>query len=137
MKKFGIFVIIVIIAFGIAIKIVTDHKIKQKKMNEVNKLFDVYEKEITTNELITIINKAIDLNDQNLIKEDENEYYIENTENSIKIDVKFLQNDDLFKIREWDIGSLFPGEEVPYYLLIDKRGIIINKGHIEDRGDRS
>lgn len=40
-------------------------------------------------------------------------------------------NDDLFKIREWDIGSLFPGEEVPYYLLIDKRGIIINKGHID------
>lgn len=39
-------------------------------------------------------------------------------------------NDDLFQIREWDIGSLFPGGEYPYYFLIDKKGIIMSFGTV-------
>lgn len=43
-------------------------------------------------------------------------------------------SNDLFQIREWDIGSLFPGGEFPYYFLIDKKGIIIKSGSTKSDG---
>ena len=110
MKKKIIFIlIIVIIAFFAGVKISSDNKIKQSKMKEFNEEFDVYNKEISVNELITIINKAVNSNDNNRVEEDENHYYIENTTNSIKIEVKFLQSDEKFKMEKLyknDLGKL-------------------------------
>ena len=99
-KKIIIFLLVVIVLFCLAIKLVSDHKVKQNNMKSFNKEFDVYEKEISVSELVTIIHKAINSNDNNRVEEDENHYYIENTINSIKIDVKFLQSDDVFKMEK-------------------------------------
>ena len=99
-NKIIIFLIFVVIISIVAIKVVSDRKEKQEIYNRINKEFDVYEKEIGVNELVTLINKAINYNDNNMVKEDENNYYIENTINSIKIEVKFLLNDDVFKMEK-------------------------------------
>ena len=50
--------------------------------------------------MVSIINKAVNTNDNNRIEEDENHYYKENTKDSIKIDVKFLQSDEVFKMEK-------------------------------------
>ena len=58
----------------------------------------MYEKEITGSSLATIINKTLDKNNKNNIKKNENGKYIENEDNSIKIDIKFKDSDKIFPI---------------------------------------
>ena len=53
----------------------------------------ILNKEISSAELATIINKAMNKNADNKIEKDDKGYYLENDENSIKIDVHFLIND--------------------------------------------
>lgn len=46
--------------------------------------------------LMSTINKAIDQNEKNEIQKDEQDRYITNKENSIKIEVKFLESDKIY-----------------------------------------
>ncbi|MCF0124325.1 MAG: hypothetical protein HUJ68_00945 [Clostridia bacterium] len=50
--------------------------------------------EISGLELATVINKTIDYNTKNEIEKDEQGIYIDNNKNSIKIDVKFIENEE-------------------------------------------
>lgn len=50
--------------------------------------------EIYGTDLITVINKAMDQNEHNGIKKDENLRYISNELNSINIDIKFLEKEE-------------------------------------------
>lgn len=59
------------------------------------------DKQINGTELATLINKAINQNEKNKIKKDKNNHYIENEENSIKIDVKITLTDKTYSMEEF------------------------------------
>lgn len=64
-----------------------------------NQEFEAYKgKEIEGTELGTIINKAINYNEKNRIPKDENGNYIENKDNSIKIDIYIKDNKTTYSI---------------------------------------
>ena len=67
---------------------------KRSEINEINyynKQYQIYlNKEVYGTEVATIINKAIEQNEENEISKDENGYYIENDTNSIKINLKMI-----------------------------------------------
>ena len=66
--------------------------ISSQKVNESYKAY--YNTEILGTELISVINKTVDFNEQNGIQKDENGMYIENDNNSIKIYISFKYEDD-------------------------------------------
>ncbi|MBR0350884.1 MAG: hypothetical protein IJH76_03585 [Clostridia bacterium] len=99
MKKLAIFfVIIIIIVVGVAY-LVIDYQNKQNKIKKENQFFESYiGKEISGTELATIINKATDNNFKNEVELDEKNNYINNDNNSIKIDIKMLDNDRTYSM---------------------------------------
>lgn len=67
--------------------------------NQTNKEYESYTKnEIVGSQLMTLINKVIDQNEYNQIELDSENRYIENDENSIKIEIKFLESDKIFSM---------------------------------------
>lgn len=72
------------------------HNIINAELNKNNKEFEKYTKDVITGtDLITVINKAIDKNEFNGIYKDENSKYITNDTNSIKIEIKFLEKEEI------------------------------------------
>ena len=99
MKKITIFIVLVIIIVAVFSYIYYNYKAKKSNIDSNNMIYKTaYEKEITGNNLATIINKALDNNEKNYIKKDDNGTYIENDENSIKIEIKFKQSDHVFQM---------------------------------------
>lgn len=65
--------------------------------NKVNQEYEQYATNtILGSNLMSIINKATDQNEKNQIKKDNQNRYIENNKNSIKIEIKFLESDKTF-----------------------------------------
>lgn len=101
MKKITIFFLIII---GIVSTIsyvylteVNNYKIAQKENNK----FEMYkDKEITGTEVTTLINKAIDSNNQNEVGKDDDGKYIDNETNSLNIDIKFIDDDITYNIEK-------------------------------------
>lgn len=95
MKKIAIFfLIIIIILVGIS-AIYINYKAKYNEAKRENMQFEsYYNQEITGTDLTTIINKAIDSNISNEVKQDENKNYINNDNNSINIDIRMLDDDN-------------------------------------------
>ena len=93
MKK----IILCILAISFIIVSVVVYNIYQKnekiaQSNADNKTYEsFYNKEVLGTDIISIINKATDSNEKNEIEKDEDGNYIENDENSIKIDIKFTE----------------------------------------------
>ena len=80
-------VIVLIIVYGIFHR---REYIKQSLMN--NKSYEsFYNQTVLGTDIISIINKAVDSNEKNHVGKDEKGNYIENNENSIKIDIKFKE----------------------------------------------
>lgn len=99
---------ILLIAIPIAIIIfsICGLLIEKKSNNRIvereNSEYEYYaNKEILGTELISLINKSINKNEENRIQKDEKGRYIENSENSIKIEVKMLIT-----------GKTYPMEEI-------------------------
>ena len=67
-------------------------------VNQINQEFEQYttQDKIIGSLLMTIINKATDYNEKNGVKKDNNNRYIQNEENSIKIEVKFLESKSIY-----------------------------------------
>ena len=101
MKKIAIFLLIII---GIVSTIsylylnsINNQRIAQKE----NIKFEIYkEEEITGAEVTTLINKAINSNQQNEIEKDKKGRYIDNETNSINIDIKFIDDDVTYNIEK-------------------------------------
>lgn len=101
MKKIAIFLLIII---GIVSTIsylylnsINNQRIAQKE----NIKFEIYkDEEITGAEVTTLINKAINSNQQNEIEKDKKSRYIDNETNSINIDIKFIDNDVTYNIEK-------------------------------------
>lgn len=114
MKKIVMFLaIIIVIVSSISymyIKYQANYKIAQKE----NSQFDSYkDKEIYGAELTTLINKAVDNNEQNNVEKQKDGTYIENDSNSIRIDIKMLDVDDIFSMEKLYGGGM--SNFVKYY----------------------
>ena len=89
----GIFLLIVVI---LASLFYTYQKMLILSRKENQKYEQYTEDTITGSTLMTLINKAIDQNEKNEIKKNDQNRYIENSENSIRIEVKFLESDKTY-----------------------------------------
>ena len=101
MKKI---IILILIAVTIAISMIfvnyTEYRNKLAQVNKINKEFTVYENNIIQiSTVITIMNKAIQLNTENDIPKDENNFFIENETNSIKVFLEIKSRGTLFSLQ--------------------------------------
>jgi hypothetical protein len=103
MKK-QFWIILIILCIIVAIVALTIYNgVRLKSLAEdYNKAYEsYYEQEILGTTLISIINKTIDQNEKNAVPKEQNSiYYIDNEENSIQIQVKFLESDNIIKMED-------------------------------------
>lgn len=103
MKKsfFIILAILFVVASAIGLYIYNASRI-DKMATKHNQQYEVYcNKNILGTDLISLINKAIDYNEKNNVPKQENSiYYINNNTNSIQISVKFIENDKTIKMED-------------------------------------
>lgn len=79
-----IFIIICVVCI-----ILINVQAEQKSIKQANSEFEKYlNKEVLGTEVATLISKVIDQNEKNSVLKNDKGYYIENDENSIKIDLK-------------------------------------------------
>ena len=57
-----------------------------------------YNQEFLGTDVISIINKAIDSNEKNAVDKDEKGHYIDNNKNSIIIEIKFKEQEQIIKM---------------------------------------
>lgn len=103
MKKLLIILIslFIIIIFSIYALWLNNTSMK-KNIENYNREYEEYlQKTINGTELATLINKVIYSNDKNNIQKDKNNYYIENDENSIKIEVTILLTEKTYPMEEF------------------------------------
>jgi hypothetical protein len=102
MKKYVI--IMVVLLFIIIGSIFYAYRLYQENVNNVSSYNYNYEqyidKEISGTEIATILNKAVNNNEQNNIQKSENNEYIENNSNSIKIDIYIKDNDTTYSMEK-------------------------------------
>ena len=91
-----IFIVICIVS-GTIINIQTENR----EISNYNSNYEKYlNKEIRGTEVATLINKVIDQNEKNNVQKDEKGYYIDNNQNSIKIDLKMTTIDKTYPMEE-------------------------------------
>lgn len=95
MKKIIIFFIIGIAILGMFCYIYNDKKSDLNSRRAKNNYYEkVYEKEITTNQLLSIINKTVNEKQTTNYIKDQSGKYIDNSENQVKITIKFKDIDE-------------------------------------------
>ena len=92
---------VIIGTFLIIITILTYIYFNYRKINilakQQNSEYEQYTQDtILGSTLMTLINKVSDQNEKNRVEKDKQNRYIENEENSIKIEVKFLESDKIY-----------------------------------------
>ena len=103
MKKMLLILIVLflIVFFSIYIVIINNQS-NIRNLKKYNLEYENYlGKTIYGTELATLINKTINLNETNKIEKDEHNHYIENEEDSIKINVKILYTDKTYSMEEF------------------------------------
>ena len=106
MKKLAIFFLIIVIIVVTITYMFMDYQKKQERLKQENQVYESYlDKEVKGLDIATIINKVEDNNTKNNVKRDSKGYYIED-ENSIKIDIKFIDNDKTYKMEEIAKGEI-------------------------------
>lgn len=100
MKKIIIFIVcIIIVLLSIFGNKYINYREEQSKIKKENLEYEAYlDKEITGRELTTMINRAVNNNEKNSVKKDENGLYIDNDINSIKIEIKITDNDTTYQM---------------------------------------
>lgn len=87
-----IFIVICIVSGAII-----NLRAENKEINKYNLEYEKYlNKEVLGTEIATLISKVIDQNERNNIQKDENGYYTNNNQNSIKIDLKMITIDKTY-----------------------------------------
>jgi len=93
----ALFFIIICIICGFLI----DLRTEKTEINRENMEYEQYlNKEILGTELATLISKVVDKNEKNSIEKNEKGYYIDNGQNSIKIDLKMTTIDKTYPMEE-------------------------------------
>lgn len=107
MRKIAIFFLIVLAIIVAIVCMYMDYQNKQEKLNKYNYEYEYYlQKEINGLQLASVMNKAIDTNNKNDITQDEKGKFIENDEDSIKIDIKMLDNDKTYDMETIYINQI-------------------------------
>lgn len=89
-----------------------------RNLKKYNSEFENYlEKRIYGTELATLINKVININENNNVKKDDKNYFIENEENSIKIEIKMLLTEKTYPMEEFYNNNT--SEFVKYFNLVE------------------
>lgn len=102
MKKLLIILLLLfmIIIFSIYALFISN-KAKVNSLKNYNKEYEEYlNKTIYGTELATLINKVTNINENNKIEKDEKNHYIENEENSIKIEITMLLTEKTYPMEE-------------------------------------
>ena len=98
MKKILIFFVVVIAILCTIWYIYSMHKLQRQEKNVYNKYLESnLNKDISGTDLASLINKSANLNEQNNVLKDSNGNYIDNKQNSISIEIKFIDNDGIIK----------------------------------------
>ena len=107
-----LFIIIIFSIYGLLI----NNKAQDNTLKNYNREYEEYlDKTINGTELATLINKVTNINEKNSIQKDENNYYIENQENSIKIEIKLIFTEKTYPMEE--IYNKDTAEFVKYFNL--------------------
>ena len=82
--------------------------------SSINKNFEkILDKTIKGTELATYINQILDKDTKNNVEKDDKGYYIDNNENSIIAEIKFIDSDNIFRIEQ--IANKGIGEFINLY----------------------
>lgn len=101
MKKFIIFLLVVLIIVATVSYVYFNYKLNYNETKRQNYQFEsYYNQEIFGPDLATAINKATDSNKKNEVQKNSKGGFIENDTNSIKIDIKFLDDDKIHEMEE-------------------------------------
>ena len=92
-------VIIVIIIVSTIMYIIFNNNETKNVARRKNVEYENYRnRTITGNEIATLINKAMNNNEENKVEKDNKGNYNNNNENSINIDIKFIDNDETYRM---------------------------------------
>lgn len=92
--------LITVIIIILAVKI-SDNNMKANTVKAYNERFEQYKNQTLYGaDVTTIINRAIDNNNQNNIQKQEDGYYINDNENSLQVDLILLNLDEEGKVYE-------------------------------------
>ena len=106
MKKILIILLILSIILVVGVYSVYRYRTNVYQIQKQNREYEQYYNiNVLGTELISIINKTIDLNTKNNITKDDKGYIVDNGENSIKINVEFKYKNDTKTISMEEIAS--------------------------------
>lgn len=104
MKKFFVILIALFITLITSIYMVSSYRANALNIQKLNKEYeDYYNIEILGTELISIINRTIDLNNKNNINRDNDGYYIDNEKDYKEIYIEFIYKNETKLIKMEDI----------------------------------
>ncbi len=116
MKKIFIFVIIVLIIGAIVGVKYISYKNECNIIQNENAEFEEYkDKEVYGLTVGTLINKAVDKNIKNKIEKDDNGKFIQNDENSIKIELHMIEDEKNYELQMEQIYNAGTEQFVQYY----------------------
>lgn len=99
MKKIAIFFASILIILAVIYYIYLNNKVNFNTTRKANLEFESYlNQEIYGNDLATVINRAIDNNTKNNVEKTNKGLYVDNETNSISIEIKFTDNDLVYKM---------------------------------------
>ena len=100
-NRFLIILAIFFVTICIVCVILINMQSEKENVKKYNKQYEEYlDKEIYGTDVASLINKAINQNEKNNIEKNEKNYYIDNGENSIKIDLKMTTIDKTYPMEE-------------------------------------
>ena len=100
-KTFFTVLLVIFIIVCITYTYLINLKAEKAQIQKENMQYEQYlNKEILGTEVATLISKVVDLNQRNGVAKDEKGYYINNGENSIKIDLKMTTIDKSYPMEE-------------------------------------
>ncbi len=106
MKKFSIFCLIVIIILCVISGMYINYRANYNLLKKENLEFERYlDKDIYGTELITLINKVINNNENNQVRKN-NGIYINNNQNSINIEIKMTDTDQIYQMEKIYNGGI-------------------------------
>ncbi len=107
MKKIAIgsLIIIAIVSF-VGYMYINYNIINNRSKRKNLEYEEYYEDVITGTQMATLINKVINNNEANEVEKDEKGNYIDNKENSIKIQIKFIDSDETFDMERIKNGGI-------------------------------
>ena len=101
MKKYVLLLIIIIVAITSVAYLYINYVNGANNVNTMNKEYEnLYNNIINGAALATNINKILDKNSKNNVVKDDRGYYINNGQNSLIVEIKFKDSDNIFRIEQ-------------------------------------